>query len=159
MDMGGMDGMGGVSMTIGGSTGSSTTTTTTTTTHTSSHGGHVNHGGVIDHGDHVHVSQPIADVRCPYATSDADFSRAKRSVSNKNFSDAQMSTAKQVAKNNCLTSDQIFQLASIFSFESNKLEFAKYAYDFVYDPNNYYIVTDAFTFSSSTKELNDYIGH
>jgi len=45
----------------------------------------------------------------------------------------------------------------LFSFEDDKLEFAKYAYGFVYDPENYYQVYDVFDFSSSVDSLKKYI--
>jgi hypothetical protein len=56
-----------------------------------------------------------------------------------------------------LNSSEIAEITKLFSFESSRLDFAKYAYDYVIDPKNYVIVQDAFMFSSSTSELQDYI--
>ena len=44
-----------------------------------------------------------------------------------------------------------------FDFESTKLEYAKFAYDFTYDKGNYFKVNDAFDFESSIEELDEYI--
>ena len=68
-----------------------------------------------------------------------------------------MKIAKQVTSNNCLTALQIKQVVSMFDFESDRLHYAKYAYDYSYDPNNYYKVNDAFEFESTIEELDEYI--
>lgn len=86
-----------------------------------------------------------------------DFASAKASISSKSFEDSKLTLAKQIAASNHLTSKQVKEIMQLFSFEDSKLDFAKYAYKYVYDPNNYYIVNDAFTFSSSIDELNEFI--
>jgi hypothetical protein len=45
----------------------------------------------------------------------------------------------------------------LFTYEDSKLEFAKYAYDYTYDIDNYFMVNDAFEFETSIDELNEYI--
>jgi hypothetical protein len=56
-----------------------------------------------------------------------------------------------------LSTDQIIEIVNLFSFEENKLDYAKFAYSKCVDKNNYFIVNDAFSFSSSTDELTEYI--
>ena len=46
----------------------------------------------------------------------------------------------------------------LFTFEASKLDYAKYAYDYCWEKNNYYQVNDAFEFESSIEELDAYIG-
>ncbi|MFM7683799.1 MAG: DUF4476 domain-containing protein [Bacteroidota bacterium] len=46
---------------------------------------------------------------------------------------------------------------TIFGFEETKLDFAKFAYDYCFDVNNYFLVNDAFTFDSTKDELNEYL--
>ena len=53
--------------------------------------------------------------------------------------------------------DQIIQIANLFSFEDNRLEFAKYAYDFCIEPRNYFKVNGIFSFSSNADELSEYV--
>ncbi|MEZ5015856.1 MAG: DUF4476 domain-containing protein [Flavipsychrobacter sp.] len=43
------------------------------------------------------------------------------------------------------------------SFESSRLDFAKWSYNKVLNPESYWKLDDAFNFSSSTDELHDYI--
>ena len=85
------------------------------------------------------------------------FGKAKQTIESKGFDDTKLSTAKQVAKANCLTTDQILEIMKIFGFDESRLEFAKYAYDYCFDQNNYYNVSQGFSFDSSTEELNEYI--
>lgn len=58
---------------------------------------------------------------------------------------------------NCLLSYQVKQIILLFGFEDTRLELAKYASGHTYDPGNYYMLNDAFTFESSIEELNNYI--
>ncbi len=123
--------------------GNSNSTTTTTTTTTTS--GHIENNIVIEE-----------EINC-YTISNSDFNSALKSIENKNFSDSKLILAKQVAKNNCLTAMQIKKIMMLFNFEDTKLEFAKYAYSFCYNPENYWKVNDAFKFESTIEELNDFI--
>ena len=52
-----------------------------------------------------------------------------------------------------MTANQIRGLCKEFSYESNKLDFAKYAFEYCYDRYRYYIVGQALTYSSSVDEL------
>ena len=94
---------------------------------------------------------------CPYPMDPQQFSDAKRSVDSKNFSDTKMQVAKQITRSNCLLTSQVADLMSSFSFESQKLEFAKFAYDYTYDKGNYYKVNDQFGFESSVRDLEQYL--
>jgi Domain of unknown function (DUF4476) len=87
----------------------------------------------------------------------ADFSAAKKTINESSFDDTKLSTAKSIASSNCLTCDQITQICNLFSFEENKLAFAKFAYKFTTDPKNYFKVNNVFSFSSSKEELNEFI--
>jgi hypothetical protein len=94
---------------------------------------------------------------CMRSMDAVSFGKAKQTIESKGFDDTKLSTAKQVAKANCLTTDQILEIMKIFGFEESRLEFAKYAYDYCFDQNNYYNVSQGFSFDSSTEELNEYI--
>lgn len=99
----------------------------------------------------------LTNVNCSYPISDANFQTALTSIKNKSFESDKLTLAKQIVLSNCLTSRQIKEIMKTFSMEGTKLEFAKYAYKRVYDPENYYLVNDAFSFSSSISELDNYI--
>lgn len=92
-----------------------------------------------------------------YAMSNASFEAAKKTISKQSFEDTKLSTTMQILKSNCLSSNQIKQLMLLFNFEASRLDVAKNAYARCIDKNNYFLLNDAFNFSSSTEELNNYI--
>jgi len=94
---------------------------------------------------------------CTTSMPSGDFGKVKSSIESKSFSDTKMTVAKQAIKGKCPTAAQIRDFCGLFSFEADKLEFAKYAFDHTWDPQNYYEVYDAFTFESSIEELSKYI--
>lgn len=85
------------------------------------------------------------------------FEAAKTTIMKASFDDTKLSIAKQIASANCLTAAQIRDIMKLFSFESTRLDFAKFAYRYCYDKGNYFMVNDAFSFSSSIDELNQFI--
>lgn len=102
------------------------------------------------------VTQPTSRA-CRVAMNSTAFQAAKTSVSKQSFSETKMKTAKQVLNGNCMSTAQIVDMMGLFSFEGDKLEFAKSAYAKCTDKGNYFMVNDAFTFSASVSELSDYI--
>jgi hypothetical protein len=79
-------------------------------------------------------------------------------ISRQNFDSNRLQIAKQVISTNQLTSAQITDIMRLFSFESSRLEIAKFAYNYVVDPQRYFMVNNAFSFSSSVDDLNRFIG-
>jgi len=66
--------------------------------------------------------------------------------------------ARQFIQSNCFTSEQIRRILQLMNLESNRLELARFAYDYVTDKNNYYLtVSNLFNFESSKTNLMDYI--
>ena len=89
-----------------------------------------------------------------------DYDEAYQLISKESFDSSKLTLAKQVVSSNPMTASQILGICKLFSFESNKLEFAKYAYAFCVEPNKYYLLNDAFSYDSSKRELDEYInGH
>ncbi|MGL2967364.1 DUF4476 domain-containing protein [Flavobacterium sp. XGLA_31] len=132
------DNMGGV--------GAVTQTTTTTTTHSSS-----------SSSGHHHEEEPVRGCGGKYCMSPGNFSAALATIKKQSFEETQLKTAMQVVTANCLNVDQIMQIANTFSFEDNKLEFAKFAYDYCTEPRNYFKLNGIFSFSSNVDALSDYV--
>lgn len=139
--------VGGVNMgvTINDSMGGGAVTQTTTTTTTV--GG--NHA--------VEYVEPVRGCNGRSCMSPANFNAALATIKKQSFEDTQLKTAKQVIAANCLNVDQIIQIANTFNFEDNKLEFAKFAYDYCIEPRNYFKLNGIFSFSSNVDELSDYV--
>ena len=109
--------------------------------------------------DHYVMPGYNGSIGCPWPMDENQFANAKRSVESKSFDDAKMTVAKQITGSNCLTADQVRRMMLEMSFESAKLEYAKFAYNKTYDIGNYYVLNDAFDFSSSVDELNEHINY
>ena len=93
----------------------------------------------------------------PYAMNPKDYDAAYQMISKESFDSSKLTIAEQVVSSNPMSANQILGICKLFSFESNKLEFAKYAYEFCVDRNKYFLLNEAFTYESSKRELNEYI--
>lgn len=149
-----------MSVNTGGIRGNDVTTTTTTTTSTttsSSTGFQETKVHPSNQADHYMMQDYKGRIGCPWPMTAGDFQSAKNSIASKSFDDTRLTIAKQVASANCLFCSQVKDIMLLFSFEATRLDFAKFAYPYVYDQGNYFKLNDAFTFESSIDELNSYI--
>ena len=89
--------------------------------------------------------------------SNSEFMRIKALVKEQSFEKDRMNVALQAVRGNRLTADQIAELAKLFAFESDRLQFLKSAYDYCFDKQNYYVVYQTLNFSSSKDELAKYL--
>lgn len=96
-------------------------------------------------------SSPVSGTNTYY------FEQFKQTLANESFDSNRLKTAKNYLKNNSLSSQQIGEIAKIFTFDSNRLDFAKAAYSNCYDPQNYFLLKDCFQFSSNYSALEGYI--
>lgn len=87
----------------------------------------------------------------------SNFSSAMGTVKNQGFDETRLKIAKQVSSSNCLTVNQISQMAALMSYDESKLEYAKHAYDYCVDPGNYFNLSNVFSFSSSAESLTEYV--
>ena len=94
---------------------------------------------------------------CPVPMSPAAFNMALESIRDKSFESSKVEMAEQIAKSNCLLSEQVYIIMKLFNFENTRIDFAKFAYGYIYDPGNYFRVNDAFAFESSIETLNKFI--
>lgn len=98
----------------------------------------------------------VEDTGC-YEMSRSDFNQALASIESKTFSDSKLTLAKQITKSNCLNSGQIAHITGLFDFEDTRLEYAKFAYIYCFNPENYWKVNNSFQFESTIEELDEYI--
>lgn len=89
--------------------------------------------------------------------SDESFDKFKLSLRNEGFDETRVTIAKQVISQNLFTSKQVKETLQQFAFEASKLEIAKFAYQYTVDKGSYFLVNDAFTYSSSKQELAEFI--
>lgn len=94
---------------------------------------------------------------CESPMTQNDFDDAKRSIRKQIFSDTRMKMAKQIVRGNCMSTNQIKETMLILEEEKDRLNFAKYAFDFAWDQRNYSQVNAALSESGSINELSDYL--
>jgi len=114
------------------------------------HGGH-NGGG--PQGNHIGYNN-----HGPPMMSQGQFQQALHQISNQRYESSRLSVAKQITRNNQLQSSHVRDIMHQFSFESTRLSYARFAYNHVMDPQNYFMVNDAFNYSSSVRALEQHIG-
>lgn len=85
------------------------------------------------------------------------FEQLKQSIRRESFDDTKLSIAKTAIRDQAVSTTQVRELLGLFSFEQNKLDIAKYCYQYTTDHNNYYLVANSFAYSSSKQELMRYI--
>lgn len=86
-----------------------------------------------------------------------DFNEAVRVINDENFDERRLKVAKQIVATNPMSAKQIAQVCTLFSFEANRLDFAKYAYHHCVDKNRYFVIYGVFNFEASKDELYKYI--
>ena len=91
----------------------------------------------------------------PY--SEMEFQVAYQTIEAQSFENDKLMVAMQVVSSRPILTSQISRITQLFSFEKDKLEFLKYAYEFCYDKSNYYTTYNLLAFSSDKKALKDYI--
>jgi hypothetical protein len=91
------------------------------------------------------------------AMSDNEFNRVLDNISRERGENNMMKSATQIISTNFFTSEQVKEMLQLFSFENNKLDLAKLAYDKTVDPRNFYVVNDVFSYGNSKDELARYI--
>ncbi len=90
--------------------------------------------------------------------SEGNFEALMNSINAQTFEDAKLKVAQQAISSNCVYAEQVKRLLPLFTFENNKLTLAKFSYGYTVDKQNYFKLNDAFTYSSSVDDLNNYIG-
>ncbi len=68
-----------------------------------------------------------------------------------------LTMAKNYSSQNSLSADQIARISKEFSFDGNRLEFAKHAYANCYDKNNYFLLKNTFSYTSNYNSLLKFI--
>ena len=73
------------------------------------------------------------------------------------FENNRITSTKVIIDKSNFTTQQVKELMLLFTFESNRLEVAKYAYRKTVDKHNYIQLNDALTFNSSKEDLARFI--
>lgn len=93
----------------------------------------------------------------PIGMDPATFSQYRETIRKQSFDSNKASMIKSSARTAGFNSEQVADLLGLMSFDSYKLDVAKYCYDFVVDKPNYFKTFDKFQFSSYSTDLSQYI--
>lgn len=94
---------------------------------------------------------------CSSPMSQQIFSYTMRIISQKSFEQEKLSFAQSQVKNHCISTEQIVKLMKVFEHESTRLTFAKFAYGFTSDQENFTNVKNGFEYELSKADLQDFI--
>ncbi len=86
-----------------------------------------------------------------------DFVGIKEIMAGQKFDQERLAIAKKAVDDNSLSSIQIKQMALLFTSETAKLDFAKYAYGKTVDKSNYILVCNTFPFGDNKADLINYM--
>lgn len=103
------------------------------------------------------VYQPVVQQCAPLPMANRDFADLRLTIHRAAFESTKLNIFRQALAFNYFTTAQVMDLMDLFYFDSSRLELAKMAYNKTVDPQRYYLVNGAFTFSSSARELGDYL--
>lgn len=95
----------------------------------------------------------------PLAMHPQEFAMVMQTIRDRSFDSGRRQVAQQIISQNFFTSAQIRDILGLFSFDSSRLEVAKFAYSRTVDPQFYYITYDMFSFDSSVNELSRFVAH
>lgn len=86
-----------------------------------------------------------------------NFMALQAAIRQASFDSDKLMIANQFISKNTISSKEVADLMGLMTYESNKLELAKNAYEACYDKQNYFLVNQAFTYSNSIRQLNAFI--
>lgn len=115
-----------------------------------------NNGGGY-YGESHYGNGSFSNHNVPSLMNQNSFNQLVRILGQEHFDSNRLIIAKQAVASNNMSVNQVSILLDKFTFDNAKLEFAKVAYRNTIDKENYFMINNKFTFSSSVDELNNYI--
>ncbi len=91
------------------------------------------------------------------AMSNSSFQQLKATLKDEKFDQTRAAIAKAAMNTNFFETSQVKELLQLFSFENTKLELAKLFYEVTTDKENFIMIYDVFSFSSSKEELSRFL--
>lgn len=113
------------------------------------------HLGMHGHGMTNHHSAMFGNMA--WGMHSQTFQQLLAAINSTPFDSNRRNMAKQAISSNGVSSQQVLEIIRRMSFESTRLDIAKFAYAYTVDPQNYFIVNNGFSFNSSINQLNRFI--
>ena len=106
--------------------------------------------------DEMMPTEGVAVDVIPVATPE-EVARMVSQLKAETFDDNRSELAQAMVTSKLVATADVKRMLATFTFEDNKLAFAKFAYEYVADPENYFQVASGFTFAANKSELLNYI--
>jgi hypothetical protein len=87
-----------------------------------------------------------------------EFESMKERVKQNTFDAGKLEAAKSLTQSNTLTANQVVEIVNLMTMDNNRLEFAKFAYAYTYDRENYSMVANTLSFSNNRRSLEQFVG-
>ncbi len=100
--------------------------------------------------EHGHGHSPERHITCATAE---QLSMTLQVIGQQSFEDKKLEIAKLAVTLGHFCTDDLARVASLFSFDDNRLAFLLYAHAYCEDPQNYPSLQDVFAFKSNYDEL------
>jgi hypothetical protein len=94
---------------------------------------------------------------CVTPISNFAFQQLMTTMNSKSDEAQKLVFSKKIARENCLSTEQVKQIAEIFGNDYNRLAFVQIAYESTTDKDNFYEVYNSFTYFSNVFRLHDYV--
>ncbi len=88
-----------------------------------------------------------------------EFETLKERVKQNTFDAGKLEAAKKLTQSNTLTANQVTEIVNLMSMDNNRLEFAKFAYEFTFDKENYLMVANAMAFTNNRRAVEQLINN
>lgn len=115
--------------------------------------GHINHHPNNGYGNGHQGNAPNWNGNNQY------FNQFVLQLQQESFDSNRLKDAKNYAKQGWLSAYQVNEIAKTFTFDSNRLDWAKFAYSHCQDKQNYFLLQNTFTFASNYNQLQSYIAN
>ncbi|MBC5994225.1 DUF4476 domain-containing protein [Pontibacter cellulosilyticus] len=84
--------------------------------------------------------------------------RLIQTMRSRDFESTKLSIARDAVRSGSILAEDLKRVLQQFDYETTRVEFAKYAYDYLCDKEHFYYIYDLFRFDSSVQELEQYTG-
>ena len=86
-----------------------------------------------------------------------EFQTMKERVKQNTLDNGKLEAARNLTRANTLTANQVAEIVHLLALDNNRLEYAKFAYEYTYDRQNYLMVADALSFTNNRRSLEQFI--
>ncbi|MCJ8166832.1 DUF4476 domain-containing protein [Pontibacter sp. E15-1] len=97
--------------------------------------------------------------QCHNLLTGRELDRLLGTMRSRNFERTKLSIARDAVRNSSLMAEDLKRILQEFDHETTRVEFAKYAYDYLCDREHFYYIYNLFRFDSSVRELEEYSSH